>query len=117
MMRGTVLIFYPDADRRAAPTLLPFHRPMTLQEMKDGIGGGYVERIPHFDTIPFNGVIMDCVALCDEDGKRKELSPNSVATALWDHAMHRSAGCGCAPDFLVGKVAVIFGDREFMSEL
>ena len=58
------------------------------------------------------------MAFCDEDGKgRRNLPLNRMATFAWDAAMRRDHGCGCAPDYLVGNVVVVFGDREFMEAL
>lgn len=42
---------------------------------------------------------------------------NPEATFRWEQAMRRATGCGCQPDYLVGAIAVVFGDREFMEAL
>jgi hypothetical protein len=102
-----------------------------LQMMKDAIGGGYIEKVPGFDTIMVDKVKHRCVALCDEDGKRKAMPMNPVATELWDDALKRRGHPGLTPlipgigmelqpglvDYLVGPVAVLYGDREFLGAL
>jgi hypothetical protein len=67
---------------------------------------------------------MNCVAFCDEDGKRKGMPQNQIATAFWEHSLKRKGRSLSAmpsftggPDFLVGPIAVLFGDREFMGSL
>jgi hypothetical protein len=60
---------------------------------------------------------MDCAAFCNEDGKREQLPFNSAATAAWMDAVRR-CGARLPPEaMLLGPVAVLFGDREFMSSL
>lgn len=108
------------------------HDPtLMLQKMKDGIGGGYIEQVPGFDTIIIDKVKHRCVALCDEDGKRKDMPINPMATELWDDALKRRGHPGLAPlipgigmellpglvDYLVGPVVVLYGDREFLQVL
>lgn len=113
-MHGTMLIFRPHERH---PMAMHFDRAPTLEQLKKGIGGGYLELVPWFKTVPWQGVIMDCVAFCDEEGKLKELPVNQLATALWVYAMERSTGTHPSSDYLVGQVAVLFGDREFMETL
>ena len=79
-MRGTMLIFRPSqqhAERKH------FDRALTLEDLKDGIGGGYFELVPGFRAIAYAGVVMD---FCDEDGKRKQLHINELANDAWDQA-------------------------------
>ena len=66
---------------------------------------------------------MNCVALCNEHGKLDHLPMNEIATALWSDALRRK-GINLIDersrkpvDWLVGSIVVLFGDREFMSEL
>jgi hypothetical protein len=99
-----------------------FDRPLTLEELQTVIGGN-VQAVPSFSTIAFGGVVMDCIALCNEDGKRDHLPINQGATVAWERALRRVGlqllddKTKTPTDFLVGNVAVIFGDREFMAEL
>lgn len=116
MMRGTLLIFRPG---KMAPDVkeidfAPLSELDRLQVLKDGIGGGYIEAVPYFLTIEHAGELHRCIAFCDEDGKRKQLDHNIAANEHWRRAMRRAAGCSPDPDYLVGDVAVVFGDAEFM---
>src|SRR5262245_34149875 len=119
LMRGTMLIVHPpmrDPEVKEADwaAMSEWQR---LEWLKAGIGGGYLEVVPYFKSIEHNGVRRDCVAFCDEDGKRKQLPYNPVAQARWEQAMRRAVGCGPNPDYLVGQIAVLFGDHEFMEAL
>jgi hypothetical protein len=120
-MRGTMFVFEPGKE---GPRGVPFDRAPKLEELKAAIGGGHLEVVPGFTDIGYQGVVMNCVAFCDEDGKRKEMPVNEIATAFWEHSLHRK-GKSLAntppmfggPDVLVGSIAVVFGDREFMGSL
>jgi hypothetical protein len=111
-MRGTLLIYSPAGGVTTREVGEP-----KLELLKEAIGGGYLEVVPHWTSIEHGGKRRRCVAFCDEDGKRKDLPVNGAATVTWDFAMRRDKGCGCAPDYLVGNVVVVFGDREFMEAL
>lgn len=118
-MRGTMLIFQPYEMR---PRVVEFKKAPTLEELKNGIGGGYLELVPGFRTVVHAGAVMDCVAFCDEDGKLNGLDVNNPATIAWDQALRRNGNGllradGRAVDWLVGLVAVLFGDKEFMEAL
>ena len=66
---------------------------------------------------------MDCFALCNANGKYKGLPMNDLATIAWKEALYRAIDAGLwrsevmPTDLLVGTVAVLFGDREFMDAL
>jgi hypothetical protein len=83
--------------------------PPRLQELKAGIGGGYIERVPGFTH--YQG--EPCVAFCDEDGKRKQMPVNSRATALW----YKLVGGPVfdtydgPQDRLVGSVVIVTGEE------
>jgi hypothetical protein len=113
-MKGTILTYYPG---RTKPDVCSLDGPATLAVLKAAIGGGHLEAVPHWRRIRWDGKQHSCVAFCDEDGKRKELPFNANATTMWDGAMRHACGVGCAPDFLVGQIAVVFGDAEFMETL
>ena len=124
-MKGTLVSIKPDGSLDVAeasdPDLLPV--------LKAAIGGGYLEAVPGFNTVPVpligggSAVVVPCVAFCDEDGKRKRLPLNERATALWNDALRRRGlpglvdSSGRMHDVLVGSVAVVYGDREFMAAL
>jgi hypothetical protein len=118
-MKGTMIIFHP---YKRQPQVIEFTREPTVAELKAGIGGGYLELVPGFRTIVYGNVVMDCVAFCDEDGKGRGLDVNNVATIAWDAALRRNGIGLLRPDgrpidWLVGQVAVVFGDKEFMKAL
>jgi hypothetical protein len=120
-MRGTIVIIDPGLDGPRAMTL---DQPATLDELKEAIGGGRLETVPGFTTLPWGGIVMDCVAFCDEDGKLKNLPHNQIATDLWEQSLRRRGASlttphpfRAEPDYLVGPIAVVFGDREFMETL
>lgn len=118
-MRGTMLIFGQDGTLEVHAldwTSVAEHE--RLKVLTDAIGGGYLEVVPYFKSIEHEGKLHPCVAFCDEDGKRKSwLDYNAAANEHWRRAMRRAAGCSPDPDFLVGPIAVVFGDDEFMGAL
>ena len=80
--------------------------------------GGYIEAVPSFNSIGYRGTVMDCVALCNEHGKLDHLPINHAATAAWERALRRNGHelldkNGTPKEWLVGNVAILFGDREF----
>ena len=118
-MRGTMLVFHPHEREPEVREIdwAPMSELERLQWLKDGIGGGYIELVPYFNFIRHDDEPRRCVAWCDEDGRRKELPYNPIATGWWDINMRRNAGCSCQPDYLVGQIAVVFGDEEFMEAM
>jgi hypothetical protein len=121
-MQGSILIYKPGMRK---PEVRNFERALNLDDLKDAIGGGYLEHVPSFDTIEHDGKLHRCHAFCDEHGKldyrpgkplpHQPDPPNERATLLWMLALRRR---GYIPsDFLVGQIAVIIGDAEFMAEL
>jgi hypothetical protein len=115
-----MLVFRP---YEANPHVIEFQNMPTLEELRAAIGSGHLELVPGFCTIDHCGAVMECIALCDGNGKRKELQINNVATTAWDQALQRDGGVGLLQsnglpfDFLVGPIAVVFGDRGFMAAL
>lgn len=112
-MRGTMITMRTDGTS----TLTPLEKQPALELLKDGIGGGYIELIPGWDRFPFNGSVRQCVAFCDEDGKRKQLPRNDPATAMWHHVLKLPGQPALREgwnDYLVGDVVVIVGDEAFM---
>jgi hypothetical protein len=117
--KGTIVQLKPDGSR----TETVIEGPPTLDRLKDAIGGGYIEAVPLFTTFNHGDQIVNCVAFCDEDGKYKHMPINRPATALWDEALRRVshpgliAPDGSVADYLVGTVAIVFGDKRFMAAL
>lgn len=114
-MRGTILVYKPHV---AKPEVRSFTRALDLGELKDAIGGGLLEMVPGFTSIAYDGEIHRCVAFCDEEGKlergRPPMALNVEATRQW---LARLPPDLKTRDYLVGQVAVVFGDDEFMEEL
>ena len=119
-MRGTILTIKPG---RALSTVLEFDRAASLPQLKTAIGGGHLEVVPRFNSIEYEGEVRSCIAFCDEDGKYKNLPTNNRATLAWQTALRRTGHQGLldargrAVDWLVGDIAIVFGDDEFMEAL
>ena len=117
-MHGTLLVFQP----HALPQVTEFSRPPTLEEVQAAVGGD-LQVVPGFRSIRYGNVVMDCVALCNANGKLKGLAMNNLATIAWKEGLRRAIEAGLwrskvmPTDPLVGTVAVLFGDREFMDAL
>lgn len=113
-MKGTILIYKPGTT---IPEVQEIDGPPTLDTLKAAIGGGHLEVVPYFNVIQRDGKWLRCAAFCDEDGKVKHQPVNRPATQLWDRTLLRTKGCDASPDFLVGQIAVVLGDAEFMAAL
>jgi len=84
--------------------------PPTLEELRNKLGGGYLELVPLFTE--WHG--ERCAAFCDEEGKLKSLPINVLATSAW----YSSAGPDRRiSDVLVGPIVVITGDEELLGGL
>lgn len=110
-MIGTIISLKIDGSQQVTK----LDRAPKLEDIQAAIGGGDIEIVPHFDKIMYEGKYIECVAFCDEEGKLKGLPINSYATHKWAILL------GCDKDqigdYLVGDIAIVFGDVEFMSEL
>lgn len=120
-MKGIMLIYEPNRKRPIARALTA---TPTLEELRAAIGGGYLELVPGFLTAMWMDKFYRCIALCDEDGKRKKMPVNGPATIEWDFALRQNGGGGLRGlevgrpvDYLVGPVLVIMGDAELMESL
>jgi hypothetical protein len=121
-MRGTILVI--DPGKSASKKSVEIDGKPTLDALKDAIGGGYIEKVPGFDSVEIDNRVRKCVVFGDEDGKCKGMRVNAVATGLWHHALLRRghpglvvAATGAIADFLVGPIALVYGDEEFMRSL
>jgi hypothetical protein len=115
-MRGTLLILQAGGRR----TVREIGDVLDLAVLKKAIDGGFLEVVPGFDSIEQDGKKHRCVAFCDEDGKRKQLPLNAKATMLWHRALPPPGlltGSGVVIDTLVGDIAVVWGDDEWMEKL
>ena len=115
-MKGTMLIIAPNG----VITRTELKTAEILESLQKAVGG-YLEVVPHFHSIDYDGAVRKCVAMCNEEGKieRPAILPhNDVATTLWAQALQRDHGVMAPfPDYLVGNIVVLFGDREFMEAL
>lgn len=113
-MRGELLIIRAG---RGVELIRTLEAVPELGELHTAVGG-YIELVPHFECIEVAGVWHRCVAFCDEDGKRKGARLNQRATALWDADLRRQGiRTGAHPDYLVGDVVIVVGDRELLAAL
>jgi hypothetical protein len=125
-----MLIFRPNNHE---PEARAFTHAPDIGDLKDAIGGGWLEAVPGFASIEHDGALQRCVAFCDEEGKLDYRSSgkaaskpdpvNSLATVLWDKALRRATHPGLMnrggllADHLRGDICVLYGDDEFMESL
>lgn len=119
-MKGFMLTIEPGADAPSAARDLAVDDTAMIHKAI----GGYLEAVPGFLSIVHDGDVRRCVVFCDEDGKRSHKPFNEFATVLWHHALQRNGERfglmlpdGRLADVLVGTVAVVLGDDEFMRAL
>ena len=102
-MKGTLIIIKVDGST----TKRTYEgRCVPLEDLNRAVGG-YLEVVPFFNQFKDNR----CIAFCDEDGRIKNYKINAFATALW-HCQRPDV-----QDHLVGDIAILWGDREFMEDL
>jgi hypothetical protein len=117
-MKGTVI----SIDVSGQETRREIVGEPTLEVLKEAIGGGHTKAVPYFFTFPVDGSMVKCMAFCDENGKNNGLPYNRFATAHWQKSLQRQGRSlqnahGELTDFLCGKVAIVYGDNEFMGAL
>jgi len=111
-MHGKILTYVPEEN---SPSVQEFDSMPSLAIFK-GIVEGYLEAVPYFTCVKHDGKWHRCIAFCNEHGKLNALRVNWPATVAW-YAAQRQQGIARLNDHLVGNVAVVLGDAEFMSEL
>jgi Domain of unknown function (DUF3846) len=104
MTEKRLIVIEPDST----VTVRPLDGPPGLQELTKAVGG-WLETVPYFTAFAGD----PCVAFCDEDGKRKRLPVNEVATFLWKVSVGRNV----LDDVLVGPVVIITGPHSFLNKL
>ena len=109
-MKGTIIAMMTDGKTTATEVT---GKPDI--EILQWIVGGYIEVVPYLEQCIYNGKVRKCVAFCNEEGKVHDLPVNERATRLL-HAQQRRAGMQ-PHDVLVGDIAIVFGDAEFMRSL
>jgi hypothetical protein len=90
--------------------------PPALEDLQAGIGGGYIQVVPHFTR--YMG--KPCVAFCDEEGKLNGLPYNVRASELWYGQMPDTfwrTDTGWPLDILVGPIVIVTGDRQLLRAL
>jgi hypothetical protein len=124
-MKGTILTIRSNSQRILTKDYSKYPDVKVFHD----IVGGWLELVPFFDTIVWDAELHQCLAFCDEEGKLKNKPINMQATWLWKLALERSGRwtgikpvgnflqIDAMPDHLVGDVAVVWGDREFMEEM
>jgi NADH:ubiquinone oxidoreductase subunit D len=109
-MKGTILTITVEGvvTRQEATS------PHILSEIEKAVGG-FIEGVPYFDQLRMNGATIKCAAFCNEHGKLEGMPVNAAAQSLWVTELERQR----IPidDVLVGPVAIVYGDEEFMAEL
>lgn len=114
-MKGSILIIRSYQERAPIPRIDLKKPPET--DLLQSIVRGWLELIPGFDTILWDHKVIRCVAFCNEEGKLKNLPFNGSATMMWHIALQRARGLQLFTDHLVGDIAVVFGNDEFMKKL
>lgn len=125
-MNGIIISIAPTGEE----TITVVNVEPTLDMLKTAIGGGSIEIVPYFNRFTHDGRRRECVAFCDEDGKNKGMPYNTAATKHWLSALQEGKMnvrlmpdgrivnlSGGGEDYLVGKIAVVLGDRAFLQAL
>lgn len=102
-MHGVVTIIKPDSSIEVHH----FSDVINLNQWQSFVEGN-IEMIPNFNTYKD----VRAVAFCNEEGKVRGLLPNRAATIEWYKALGFNAD-----DVLVGNVAIVQGDTQFMEAL
>jgi hypothetical protein len=115
-MLGTLHIF--PANPETPTREIQLERPITQKEIEDAVGGS-IGFVTNFDTITYKGKVSLCYAFCDEEARKRKRPLNRLATLLWSRALIRRFGAGQAklPETLMGSIAIITGDSEFLEAL
>ena len=108
-MLGQMILLKPETTEAE---IFAFTEPVELETVKDALDGGWLDQIPNFNQIWYEGIWRDCIAFFDEEGKQKNLPVNRQATARW-YTYQITQNIRPA-DVLLGPVAVFIGDPEFL---
>lgn len=117
-MKGRITLIAP---RSPEPQVTEYTSEIPLGELQRLVEG-YIELVPYWETAKTGHDIalrVPCRVFCNEDGKRLQMPRNHFATALWEEAIAADFGQRGTPqgDYLVGPVAIVTGDIEFMEAL
>ena len=97
-------------------------KPIPLNVLQSAVGG-FIESIPLFECMMYEGQEIETVAFCNEEGKLNNLPRNEVAQGIWTASIASRNNISyeeaekSTQDVLVGPVIVVWGDEEFMAEL
>lgn len=122
-MYGNVLDFMPkQINVRGNLLIVPASGEPTIREVTEMDGltktlqdivGGFIETVPHFNKVVWDGEVLRCVAFCNDEGKLMGLPVNSLATLMWHKQLKKKS----VDDVLCGDVVVVWGNDKFMTEL
>jgi hypothetical protein len=117
-MHGSMIVIPADEDIDVIVHRMD--RSIKLEELQAAVEG-YIEIVPFFNTLAFEGIVWNCITFCNEYGKINDLPMNRRATSSWEMALNRCGKTLSGPgarlaDHLVGSIVVIFGDKEFMKD-
>jgi hypothetical protein len=124
-MKGRMYVIRPNEST----DVTGWHEPPNLKVLQQAVGG-YIETVPWLTTVwaGEDGKFVSCIAYCNEEGKLERLPYNAQATLVWDRALRRMEDSegkpvypngltgkdGMPTDVLVGPIAILVGDAEFM---
>lgn len=114
-MKGTIVTISESGQVSKAEVTSPHN---ILKDLEKAVGG-FIESVPYFEHILLKDGdkqwLQPCAAFCNEHGKLEQMDVNHVAQSLWATELDRHS----IPidDVLVGPVAIVYGDEDFMREL
>jgi hypothetical protein len=106
-MKGTIITIPVTGEITSVDVTDP-----NICEMLRKIVGGHIEQVPAFNTFMWKKVRRKCFAFCNEEGKIQDLPINHRATFYWLNAAGEPL-----MDILVGDIAVVIGDSDFLKEV
>jgi hypothetical protein len=106
-MKGTIITIPVNGDITSEEVATP-----DIYIKLRHVVGGYIEQVPYFNTFVWHKKKVKCFAFCNEEGKLNDLPINNRATFYWLNAVGRPID-----DVLMGDVAVVIGDDEFLKEV
>lgn len=117
-MKGLITLIAPDSPE---PRVTEYTAEIPLGELQRVVGG-YIEIVPYWITAKVgrdSATRAPACVFCNEEGKLHRLPRNHFADALWKEAIAADFGHRGTPqgDYLVGPVAIVTGDAEFMDAL
>ena len=102
-MTNRFFLIEPKTKKNFSPVFLTKKPDLAFMQT---LVGGPIEIIPGFRQ--WQGGL--CIALCNEEGKIKNLPFNETATEAWKFTYETS-------DYLVGNVLIFQGDTKFLKTL